>query len=417
MRTTLKKPIVFETTFSNYIASVLLGEGGAGRVYEAVDDSEQPCAIKVLDHSKRSRDNAKRFKNELFFCLKNRHPNIVTVQDHGIQRGDNASSPFYVMPLYRQSLRQLMVAGISADKAPIYFSQLLDGVEAAHLQKVVHRDLKPENILHDAHNDRLLIADFGIAQFSEEQLYTSIETAPGARLANFLYAAPEQRARGNPVDHRADIFALGLMLNELFTGTVPQGTNYKTIGSVAPQYSYLDETVAAMIAQSPSERPASIEVVKQQLIARKADYVARQRLSEIRKTVVPTSEIDDPLVLDPVRLVGFDWDKGMLTLTLSQPVNNRWISALIGMGNYSFALGKEPKHYRFAHDKAHIAVEEHGVQQQIDIFKSWLPAATQKYQQMLQEERRESENILRQRLQQEMDELEQRQRILKNVKL
>ncbi len=417
MRTTLKKPILFETTFSKYTASVLLGEGGAGRVYEAVDDSEQPCAIKVLDHSKRSRDNTKRFKNELFFCLRNQHQNIVTVQDHGIWRGDEASSPFYVMPLYRQSLRQLMVAGIGADKAPIYFSQLLDGVEAAHLQKVVHRDLKPENVLYDDRNDRLVIADFGIAQFSEEQLYTSIETAPGVRLANFLYAAPEQRARGNRVDHRADIFALGLMLNELFTGTVPQGTNYKTIGSVAPQYSYLDETAAAMIAQSPSERPASIEVVKQQLIARKADYVARQRLSEIRKTVIPMSEIDDPLVLDPVRLVGFDWDKGVLTLTLSQPINKKWVSVLVGMGNYSFVFGKEPQHYRFAHDKASINVEERGIQQQIDIFKAWLPAATQKYQQMLQAERRESESKLRQRLQQEMDELEQRQRILKNVKL
>jgi serine/threonine protein kinase len=417
MRTTLKKSIVFETTFSKYIASVLLGEGGAGRVYEAVDDSEQPCAIKVLDHSKRSRDNAKRFKNELFFCLKNRHPNIVTVQDHGIQRGDNASSPFYVMPLYRQSLRQLMVAGIGADKAPIYFSQLLDGVEAAHLQKVVHRDLKPENILHDAHNDRLLIADFGIAQFSEEQLYTSIETAPGARLANFLYAAPEQRVRGNPVDHRADIFALGLMLNELFTGTVPQGTNYKTIGSVAPQYSYLDETVAAMIAQSPSERPASIEVVKLQLIARKADYVARQRLSETWKTVVPTSEIDDPLVLDPVRLIGFDWDKGMLTLVLSQPVNDRWVDSLVNMGSHTAVMGKGPERFKFNLNKANIETSEHDAQRVIDYFKEWLTFATRKYEQTIRQEKAERERKLREQLQRQLEEQERRIRVLSKLKI
>jgi serine/threonine protein kinase len=82
----------------------------------------------------------------------------------------------------------------------VYFSQLLDGVEAAHLQQVVHRDLKPENVLHDTKSDQLTVADFGIAQFEEEELYTLIETTPNRRLANFQYAAPEQRNRGAAVD-------------------------------------------------------------------------------------------------------------------------------------------------------------------------------------------------------------------------
>jgi eukaryotic-like serine/threonine-protein kinase len=74
---------------------------------------------------------------------------------------------------------------------------------------VFHRDLKPENILYDRNADRLVVADFGIAHFEEDQLLTAVETKDRERLANFKYAAPEQGIRGRPVDHRADIFAFG----------------------------------------------------------------------------------------------------------------------------------------------------------------------------------------------------------------
>jgi serine/threonine protein kinase len=101
------------------------------------------------------------------------------------------------------------------------FSQILDGVEAAHLQNVIHRDLKPENILCDQNFATIAIADFGTARFTEDILATAIETGPSQRLANFQYAAPEQRTVGGDVQATADIYALGLMLNELFTGSVP----------------------------------------------------------------------------------------------------------------------------------------------------------------------------------------------------
>src|SRR3981081_1724934 len=99
------------------------------------------------------------------------------------------------------------------------FVKILDGVEAAHLQGVIHRDLKPENILVDSKGAHPAIADFGIASFTEDLLVTSVETAPTQRLANFQYAAPEQRLGGRTVRDTADIYALGLILNEMFTGT------------------------------------------------------------------------------------------------------------------------------------------------------------------------------------------------------
>ncbi|HSF33606.1 MAG TPA: protein kinase [Candidatus Tectomicrobia bacterium] len=174
----LKEPIEFETTFARYTATAILGEGGSGRVYRATDESGSACAIKLLDSSKATREKLKRFKNELLFGSRSHPPHLVSVTDHGLFQNGRRNVPFYVMPLYNGSLRKLMQTGITPNKVLPYVAQLLDGVEAAHLQKVIHRDLKPENVLHDARSNQLVIADFGIARFEEEELYTLVETAP-----------------------------------------------------------------------------------------------------------------------------------------------------------------------------------------------------------------------------------------------
>lgn len=407
----------FHTTFGNYTATEIIGEGGAGRVYKVEDDSGRALAVKLLNAKKTTHEKLKRFKNELFFCLKNEHPNIISVVDHGVFISDNGNSPFYVMPLYDRSLRSLITTGLAPDKVLGYFGQLLDGVEAAHLQNVVHRDLKPENILFDPEALRLVIADFGIAQFQEEALYTSVETSPNARLANFQYAAPEQRGRGLTVDRCADIYALGLILNEMYTGEVPWGTNYKAITSVAPEYGYLDDIVSTMLRQSPQERPNSIEVVKQQLIGHKQEFIVRQRLSELKKTVIPVTDLDDPLILDPPRLVNFDYDGGTLTLFFQQPINQKWIWALHNMGNYTSLQGKGPGNFEISRNQARIHAEEGQVQKIISYFKGWLPSVNRVYEERIRQEKREAEEQQREQLRREIEEKERRQRVLKNVKI
>src|SRR6266581_3069134 len=202
----LKKPTVFETPFTQYVGTDIVGEGGAGRVFKATGDDNNSYAIKHLDFKKTTRQNMKRFKNEVDFCSRNRHPNIIAVLDSGNVVDGKTGTPFYVMPLHTTSLRKLLDAGIPPEKVLYYFNQLLDGVEAAHLLHVVHRDLKPENVLYDEAQDRLLVADFGIAHFEVEDFYTDAETSPNDRLGNFQYAAPEQRKPGAKVDQRADIF-------------------------------------------------------------------------------------------------------------------------------------------------------------------------------------------------------------------
>ena len=356
----LKKPVVFETTFTSYTGTEIIGEGGAGCIYRAVDDAGNVCAIKLLHAEKVKGEKAKRFKNEVLFCSKkHQHQNIVTVIEHGVFTEGKRLSPFYVMPLYSSSLKELIATGIPREKVLFYFGQLLDGGEAAHLQQVTHRDLKPENVLYDEKQDRLLLADFGIAHFEEEALYTSVETLPNARLANFQYAAPEQRSRGAPVDHRADIYSLGLILNEMFTGLVPHGTGYKTIGSVAPDYDYLDDLVLVMLRQSAEERPASIEVIKRELIGRKHEFIMRQRISELKQTVVPMTDSDDPLIVDPPHLIDVDVEPGVLILLYQRPVTAKWIQAWQQIGrtsSISYIGNTGPEHYSFSDNRATIRV-------------------------------------------------------------
>jgi len=185
-----KQPKQFKTAFGTYIGGVIIGEGGSGRVYRATDTAGKKVAVKVLDPKKATKEKRKRFKNEILFGFYSKHKGIVRVLDFGLFDQDESDAPFCVMPLYRCTLRAKMKEGIQTDEVLRLFGTLLDGVEAAHLKGVVHRDLKPENIFFDDTDRSLVVGDFGIAHFAEDDLFTLIETMPGTRLANFLYAAP-----------------------------------------------------------------------------------------------------------------------------------------------------------------------------------------------------------------------------------
>ena len=413
----LRQPVTFETAFTQYTGTDIIGAGGSGRVYRAIDDTGDVYAIKLLDADKANREKLKRFKNEVEFCRRNQHRNIITVIGDGVFIDGKKHSPFYVMPLYQGSLRTLLEARISPERVLYYFLQLLDGVEAAHLQQVVHRDLKPENILYDKAQDRLLVADFGIAHFEVEDIYTDAETSPNDKLANFQYAAPEQRRRGSKVEYPADIYALGLILNEMFTGLVPHGTRYKTISSVVSDHRYLDDMVAEMLDQSVEERTNSIAEVKRQLIGRGVEFANLQRLSELNQTVVPVTEIDDPLIIDPPYLRDYDYPRGVLLLYLSRPVNDKWIFALRNMDGYSSVRGKGPERFDIVGDTAAIRAEEQDVQKIIDYFKDWLPIAIRKYEQMIRSELREEEERQRKELHMEIEELERQRRVRANVRI
>ncbi len=412
----LKKPIAFETTFGTYMVDELLGEGGAGRVYGGAGIDGMPIALKVLAQERANTDKRKRFKNEIAFLVRNRHPNIVTVIDHGISHAEIAG-PFYVMPRYHSSLRKLIQAAIPQERVLSLFSQVLDGIEAAHLKGVVHRDLKPENILFNRESNTLAIADFGTARFTEDLVATTVETGPAQRLANFQYAAPEQRTAGKEVGSAADIYAAGLILNEMFTGVIPFGTEYLLIGDATKEYSYLDEIVAKMLRQAPSERPASVADLKGLIQYHQSEAVSMQRLSQIDGTVIKSDKIDEPLAETPPRLVAVDWNRGQLILTLDRTVTPEWIDALYGMGTYSSVMGKPPRTFIFRGNQATSPAEEYQVKDMVDHFKRWLPLASSALKDSLEEAAKKEVTRRREQLRQEREAEEQRIRVLRNIKI
>ena len=409
-----KKPLmVFDTAFDRYEAWSILGEGGAGKVFLATRSDGLEFALKAMRPDVSSSDRRKRFKNEIDFLSKGRHKNIIRVVDSGLATYEQGSAPFYVMPRLGGTLRSLLNSGLAPEQVLPLYSQILDGVEAAHLVKVIHRDIKPENVLHDASANLLLIADFGVAHFEEEELLTAVESRHNDRLASFVYAAPEQRERKAIVDHRSDIYALGLLLNEMFTRVVPQGTGYRTIASAAQDFAYLDPLVEAMIQQRPESRPNAIEDIKKELLKRQSAYVSLQRLDEKRREVVPAYRPDE---VAPVNLANVEWDGTVLTFTLSRPVEQGWVARFKNpRDGHSGVFGKGPEVFHIAGNKANIHAEEHQVQSIVNHFKTYLAMATSGYQRDLQEKAQRNEYQERERLRREQELAEKRARVMRDL--
>ena len=412
-----KQPLVFKTATDEYVSGTQLGAGGAGTVYEATDGSGGLVAVKVLNPENVSSDKRKRFKNELKFGAVNRHPNILTITDSGICTLKDADVPFYVMPRYSGTLRGLIARGIATTHVLGLFAQVLDGVEGAHKLDVMHRDLKPENVLHNASTGTLVVADFGVARFTADKLHTLVETRGNARLANFEYAAPEQRRKGATVDLRADIFALGLMLNEMLTGEVAHGAGYRTIGSIAPGLAYLDEIVERMIQQDPAKRPASIAEVKSQLIARGNHFVAQQKLDELRRTVVPVSEITDPMVNDPPQLIGVDYRDRHLVFKLSKSISREWSDAFRTGEGARYIPGHGPRDIAMEGDTLRVRALPGQEQLLVDMFKEYVAAANRVYERTIRQRLETAQQEERNRLRQQAKEEQTRLELLGRIKL
>ena len=400
----------FVTAFSTYQATEVIGEGGAGRVFGATNEAGEMYAVKLLSSGIQSRDRVRRFKNEILFGTQVRHPNIVSVTDHGVLVFEGADRPFYVMPRYPSALRRAFQGPIPHDKILPLFAQVLDGVEAAHLLGVVHRDLKPENILL---NDVgiPLVADFGIARFSAAHMATTVETQPGDRLANFIYAAPEQLRAANEVTPATDLFALGLMLNEAFTGQPPRGAGYTLIGAVAPKFSYLDDLVAKLISQQVADRFPSVDAAKRVLIGRQEEFVSRQRLDALRETVVPVQSVDDPAVRNPIELLSGNWDGRRLSFRLSQAPPGEWQRMLKQAMNMHYFTNFPPDAITFEGSTGSWSSSESTAQGQIDQFKAGMRHANTAYAAHVTQSAKNREAEERKRLQEAIKAEEQRQRV------
>lgn len=417
----LKKGAVLKTTFDEYAIIEQIGQGGNGTVYKVQDNSGKQCAIKLISRTKNSKDKVSRFRNEIDFCRKNNHPNIVHVLDHGTHNAQDDEYIFYVMPLYHCTLRKMMEKPLDPEKIMFIFAEILHGLEYAHKQNIWHRDIKPENVLVSNDLRQIVIADFGIAHFSSETLLTTVETKHTDRLANFLYAAPEQRVKGSQVDGRADIFALGLILNEMFTGMVIGGANYRRIRDVSPQNAYLDDVADSLICQNPVDRLYPSEKILLEIAARTRDDKERTDIIAWQASIGAQSSSAFVPISVP-KVINIDYERGHAVFHLDYLPPRRWMD-ILKSGNYSHSAiwGHEPDTIIVNESTLEMPFERTNrdpvvLSSFVGNFKDWLVVATQIYNRTMDSEEKRKIAQEKQRIEREIEGKKREQELRESLK-
>ena len=238
----------------------LLGRGGMGAVYKARQPSlDRLVALKILPpESGRDPAFAERFVREARALAKLNHPNIVAVYDFG-QTGEYY---YFVMEFVDGvNLRQLEQAGKRTPaEALAMIPKICDALQFAHEEGVVHRDIKPENILVDK-KGRVKIADFGLAKILGREQTGPTLTNTGAGMGTLRYMAPEQIENAKTVDHRADIYSLGVVFYEMLTGELPLG-RFAPPSQKSQIDVRLDEVVLHTLEKEPARRYQHASEVK-----------------------------------------------------------------------------------------------------------------------------------------------------------
>lgn len=256
-----------------------IGSGGMGEVFLAYDSRlDRQVAIKHAHPERADDDQRSRFRREAFMAAKLAHPAIIPIFDIVSEPdGDWIVMEYVDGPTLRDYLRVHGRPRLGA--ALSWAEQIARGLAAAHAKGIVHRDLKAENVMLTA-SDHLKIVDFGLAKPFEGDDPKFAVSASGAVLGTLRSMAPEQ-ARGHRIDHRADLFSLGVLLYELVAGTVPfAGSSpleiltrlatepHEPLSNWQPGLpAALSALVDRLLAKSPEARPGSATEVADQLLS------------------------------------------------------------------------------------------------------------------------------------------------------
>jgi serine/threonine protein kinase len=285
----------------NYKLVHRIGEGGMGIVFKAVDSRlGRSVALKVISHSSGTGEEKRRFFREAKAASALNHPNIVTIYEY-----DSEDEVDFIAMEYIRG--KTLHALLAEHRPPLetllgYAVQAAGAVAAAHAAGIVHRDLKTKNIMV-TEGGTVKVLDFGLAKESGARI---IETQPGAVLGTPAYMSPEQ-AKGEPADHRSDIFSFGVILYEIACGQRPFGgpnlpsTLYAVVHQDPPTPDTLNPAlpkpfvalIGRCLSKNPEDRPESMEAVRGELAAvvEMSDAVMSKPRRIRRRTAIVTGAV------------------------------------------------------------------------------------------------------------------------------
>jgi predicted Ser/Thr protein kinase len=285
------EPATLAVHFPHLEILSVLGQGGMGVVYKARQPNlDRLVALKILPPEV-GLDSAfaERFTREARALARFDHPRIVSVYDFGQSNG-----LYYLVMQFVDgaNLRQVLRSGqLTPQEALRIVPQICEALQYAHYQGIVHRDIKPENILLDKAG-HIKIADFGLAKLLGQKSADPLLTSAGQVMGTPHYMAPEQMERPLTVDHRADIYSLGVVFYEMLTGELPLG-RFAAPSQKAPMDARLDQVVLRALEKEPARRyqhasdvKTEVESISPTVHAAASPPLARRDRDEIMGTTV-----------------------------------------------------------------------------------------------------------------------------------
>jgi serine/threonine protein kinase len=316
-------------TLGQYEIREKIGEGGMAYVFKAYQPSlNRFVAVKVLSPTTAEKKGfTERFQREAHSVARLHHPHILPVHDFGVQGSYNYIVMHYVE--HSTTLGELIAAGRPLEKLIDYIVQVADALNYAHEEGIIHRDVKPSNILIDRR--WALLSDFGLVKMSEQATQL---TGTGLSLGTPAYMSPEQ-VEGIHVDHRTDIYALGIILYKILTGTIPHDAptpigiliKRRTEPVPAPRQlkpgisKSLEQVTLRSLAMKPDKRYSSATDFAEALKKAQADPNYREKLNgashpKENQTLVDDSTLPHPRLAAPRQRRGLLVGGGIAALLL-----------------------------------------------------------------------------------------------------
>jgi serine/threonine-protein kinase len=276
-----------------------IAEGGMATVYRGLQKSlNRQVAVKIM-----SRDLAddpelvKRFDRESVIMARLCHPNIIRVIDKGITAANNA---YFVMDYVAGSDLASLVQGgrLSVARKLDIVLQICRALSYAHQNGVIHRDIKPANILIDG-DGNAIVSDFGTAQLKHADAFDTGLTKVGTVMGTLAYMSPEQRTDSSNVTTASDIFSFGVVLYELFVGTLPVG-RFKSPRDLVPGLpAALDELILDCLEPDPAQRPSADTIRNRLLQLSQGRHLGKQQKEQAKVSIAGFN--DQFLLLDVVK--------------------------------------------------------------------------------------------------------------------